>query len=52
MAKTEYQIEPGKQEIVVTRVFDAPRDLVFKACTDPNLLARWWGPRRYTTTVD
>jgi uncharacterized protein YndB with AHSA1/START domain len=52
MAKTDYQIEPGKQEIVVTRVFDAPRDLVFKACTDPNLLARWWGPRRYTTTVD
>jgi uncharacterized protein YndB with AHSA1/START domain len=52
MAKTEYQIEPGKQEIVVTRVFDAPRDLVFKACTDPNLIARWWGPRRYTTTVD
>ena len=52
MAKTEYQIEPGKQEIVVTRVFDAPRDLVFKACTDPNLIAKWWGPRRYTTTVD
>jgi len=52
MAKTEYQIEPGKQEIVVRRVFDAPRDLVFKACTDPNLIAKWWGPRRYTTTVD
>jgi uncharacterized protein YndB with AHSA1/START domain len=52
MAKTEYQIEPGKQEVVVTRVFDAPRDLVFKACTDPNLIAKWWGPRRYTTIVD
>ena len=52
MAKAEYQIEPGKQEIVVTRVFDAPRDLVFKACTDPELLARWWGPRRYTTVID
>ena len=52
MAKTEYQIEPGKQEIVVTRVFDAPRDLVFKACTDPNLIARWWGPRRYSTVID
>jgi uncharacterized protein YndB with AHSA1/START domain len=49
MAKTEYQIEPGKQEIVVTRVFDAPRELVFKACTDPSLIAKWWGPRRYTT---
>ena len=52
MSKTEYQIEPGKQEIVVTRVFDAPRDLVFKACTDPNLIASWWGPRRLTTTID
>lgn len=52
MAKTEYQIEAGKQEIVVTRVFDAPRDLVFKACTDPNLISKWWGPRRYTTKVD
>lgn len=52
MPKTEYQIEPGKQEIVVTRVFDAPRDLVFKACTDPNFIAKWWGPRRYMTTVD
>ena len=51
-AKAEYRIEPGKQEIIVTRVFDAPRDVVFKACTDPDLLARWWGPRRYTTTVD
>jgi uncharacterized protein YndB with AHSA1/START domain len=52
MGKTEYQIEPGKQEITVTRVFDAPRDLVFKACNDPILIAKWWGPRRYSTTVD
>jgi uncharacterized protein YndB with AHSA1/START domain len=34
------------------RVFDAPRELVFKAYTDPNLIPKWWGPRRYTTTVD
>jgi uncharacterized protein YndB with AHSA1/START domain len=52
MAKAEYRIEPGKQEMFATRVFDAPRDLVFKACTDPDLIARWWGPRRYTTIVD
>jgi len=36
----------------MTRVFDAPRALVFKACTDPNAIPRWWGPSRYETTVD
>ncbi len=47
MPKTEYVIEPGKQEIVSTTMLDAPRELVFKAYTDPKLFARWWGPRRY-----
>ena len=40
------------QEIVMERVFNAPRELVFKAHTDPNLISQWWGPRRYTTVVD
>jgi uncharacterized protein YndB with AHSA1/START domain len=43
---------PSEREIVMTRVFNAPRQLVFKAYTDPNLIPRWWGPRRYTTVVD
>jgi uncharacterized protein YndB with AHSA1/START domain len=43
---------PSEREIVMTRVFNAPRELVFKAYTDPELIPRWWGPRRYTTTVD
>lgn len=43
---------PSDKEIVMTRVFDAPRDLVFKAFTDPDLIPKWWGPRKYTTTVD
>lgn len=51
-AKTEYVIEPGKQELTVTRVFDAPPALVFKAWTDPKLIAQWWGPSEYTMTVD
>jgi uncharacterized protein YndB with AHSA1/START domain len=42
---------PSEREIVMTRVFDAPRELVFKALTDPALIAQWWGPRRMTTTV-
>jgi uncharacterized protein YndB with AHSA1/START domain len=44
--------EPGVQEVFITRVFDAPRERVFKAHTDPKLIAQWWGPARYTTVVD
>ena len=39
------------REIVTTHVFDAPRDLVWRTWTDPKLIPRWWGPRKYTTTV-
>jgi uncharacterized protein YndB with AHSA1/START domain len=52
VAKTEYVIEPGKQDITITRVFDAPRELVFEAYTDPKLVSQWFGPREYTTRVD
>jgi uncharacterized protein YndB with AHSA1/START domain len=44
--------EPGKQEILITREFDAPRELVFKVCMDPKLVSEWWGPRYLTTEVD
>ena len=40
------------REIVSERVFDAPRDRVFAAFTDPELIPQWWGPRRFTTIVD
>lgn len=43
---------PSDREIVMARVFNAPRTLIFKAYTDPNLIPRWWGPRKYTTIVD
>jgi uncharacterized protein YndB with AHSA1/START domain len=43
---------PSDREIVVTRVFDAPRALVFKAYTDPDAIPHWWGPAKYKTTVD
>lgn len=41
----------GDREIITVRVFDAPRDLVFKVWTDPNHMARWWGPNGFTTTT-
>ena len=43
---------PTAQEIRITRVFDAPRALVWQAWTDPEHLAQWWGPRGRTTPVD
>jgi uncharacterized protein YndB with AHSA1/START domain len=52
MTASELIAEPGSQEIVMTRVFDAPRDLVFHAYMDPTAIPRWWGPSRYTTTVE
>ncbi len=52
MTKAVLTIEPGRQEVVMTRVFEAPRDLVFKTYTDPNLVPRWWGPASLTTTVE
>ncbi|MEO6893021.1 MAG: SRPBCC family protein [Ktedonobacteraceae bacterium] len=51
MAKLNLIVEPGKQEIVMTRLFDAPRELVFKAYTAPNLIPQWWGPENVTTIV-
>jgi uncharacterized protein YndB with AHSA1/START domain len=38
-------------DLTFERTFDAPRELVWKAFTDPNLIPRWWGPHGTTTTV-
>jgi len=52
MAETEIIIEPGRQDIVFRHVFDAPRDVVWKALTDPSLIPNWYGPRMYEAIVD
>lgn len=41
----------GDREIAATRVFDAPRELVWKAWTDPEHIGKWWGPNGFTTTT-
>ena len=38
---------PSDREIVMTRIFDAPRDLVFEAHTSCDHMSNWWGPRKY-----
>ncbi|MEP7076650.1 MAG: SRPBCC family protein [Acidobacteriota bacterium] len=50
--KTTVTAEPGKQELFIIREFDAPRELVFKAHTDPELYVRWVGPRDLRMTID
>ncbi|MDB5393764.1 MAG: polyketide cyclase [Rhodospirillales bacterium] len=45
-AKTEAPAETG-DELTITRVLDAPRELVFKAWTDPNHALHWWGPKEW-----
>lgn len=51
-AKTQIIAEPGVPQIVITREFDAPRELLYRAYTDPELLVQWLGPRRLTMTIE
>jgi uncharacterized protein YndB with AHSA1/START domain len=41
----------GEREIIARHVFDAPRELVFKMWTDPEHVAKWWGPKGFTNTI-
>ncbi|MBI0584691.1 MAG: SRPBCC domain-containing protein [Methanomassiliicoccus sp.] len=52
MPKTIVIANPGVQELLIRRTFDAPRQLAFKALTDPELIPQWWGPAMYKTTID
>ncbi|MBS1493224.1 MAG: SRPBCC domain-containing protein [Bacteroidetes bacterium] len=45
------QKENQENELVITRELDAPRDLVWKAWTDAEALAQWWGPKGFDITV-
>ena len=52
MTGIQITAEPGVPQVLTARTFDAPRDLVFRAFTDPDLLVRWLGPRKYTMTIE
>jgi uncharacterized protein YndB with AHSA1/START domain len=50
--KTEITATPGGYEVMITRVFDAPREKVWRTYTDPELVIKWLGPRGYEGKVD
>ncbi len=50
--KTIITAEPGKQELFITREFEAPRELVFRAYTEADLYEKWVGPDDLTMTVE
>jgi uncharacterized protein YndB with AHSA1/START domain len=52
MATTQVTAEAGVPFVDIVREFDAPRDLVFRAHTDPELLVQWLGPERFEMIVD
>lgn len=52
MSKMQLIAEPGQPTMTVIRTFDAPRELVYKAWTDPEAIPHWWGPAYLTTTVE
>jgi len=52
MGKTTITAAPGLPFIEMTRTFNAPRELVYRAHTDPELLVQWLGPRQYQMTIE
>lgn len=52
MTLNEANLAAGERELVITRLFKAPRDLVFKAWADPEHLAHWPGPKGFTASAD
>jgi len=51
MAKNSIDTATTGLELVITRIFDAPRRIVFKAWSEPEHLMRWWGPHGFTCPV-
>lgn len=52
MSKNNLVVDYEQRAIIMSRVFDAPRELVWRVVTDPALIPEWWGPHNMTTVVD
>jgi uncharacterized protein YndB with AHSA1/START domain len=48
--RTELAPPPPAEDLIISRLFNAPREIVFKAWTDPAMVARWWGPKDFTSS--
>jgi uncharacterized protein YndB with AHSA1/START domain len=48
--RTSIDADEREPELVITRILDAPRNVVFQAWTEPGRAARWWGPQGFVTT--
>ena len=52
MGETQFIAEPGVPQVVMTREFAAPPEVLLRAYTEPELIELWWGPRPFATKVD
>jgi uncharacterized protein YndB with AHSA1/START domain len=52
MKELHVTAEPGVPQVLTERAFDAPRELVYRAFAEPELLVQWLGPHGYTMTID
>jgi uncharacterized protein YndB with AHSA1/START domain len=50
--ETKFVAEPGALDASFTAVIDAPRETVFRAYVEPDLLARWWAPPEYEVEIE
>lgn len=48
---TETEFDPSEYDLTITRTFDAPRERVWDAWTEPAQVEQWWGPKGFTSTV-
>jgi uncharacterized protein YndB with AHSA1/START domain len=51
-AASNLAMEPEDRVLIITRIFDAPRELVWKAWTEPERMVKWHGPRGFTSTIE
>lgn len=52
MPKTSFTVKKEQLEVVIERVFDAPRELVFKTMSNPEMIPKWWGPANFVTKAE
>jgi len=52
MSKNNLEVKREELTITMSRIFDAPRERLWEAYTNPELVPTWWGPRTHTTTID